>query len=66
MDNASSYLKILITKQNEIVLGIYPTIYSLYLYPELKEDAFQLAMTPCRMKAKQYKDSQEEVKKKVI
>ena len=66
MYSASSYLKILTTKQNELVHGIYPTVYSLCLYPELREHAVQSVLTPCRMKAKQFNQTQEKLKEKVI
>ena len=50
MDDASSYLKPLSVLKSVIVPVIYPAVYSLHLYPELREHAVQEAMTLCRMK----------------
>jgi hypothetical protein len=67
MDDACSFLKPLSILKREIVHVIYPAIYSLHLYPELREHAVQEAMTPCRIKKlNQLSDTLEEVKKKVI
>lgn len=66
MYSASSYLKILTTKQNELVLSIYPSVYSLFLYPELREQAVQSVLRPCIMKAMQFNQTQDELKKQVI
>jgi hypothetical protein len=66
MDDATSYIKPLFILKSQILPGIYPAIFLLHLYPELRERALQEALKPCRMKAKQLRDTQDEVKGKVI
>ena len=67
MDDAWSYLKPLSVLKSVIVPVIYPAVYSLHLYPELRELAVQEAITLCRIKKlNQLSDTQEKVKKKVI
>jgi hypothetical protein len=51
MDDATSYIKPLFILKSQILPGIYPAIFSLHLYPELRERALQEALRPCRIKA---------------
>jgi hypothetical protein len=50
MEDASAYIKPLSKLRSEIVPFIYPAIFSLNLYPELRECAVQEAMGACRIK----------------
>jgi hypothetical protein len=66
MDDALAFFKQLCILKSQILPCIYPAIYSLHIYPELRKKAVQEALWQCRMKAKQFSDKQEEVKEKVI
>lgn len=66
MEDALAYLKPLSKLKSQILPSLYPAIFSLHLYPELRERALQEVLRACRMKAKQLSDTQEEVKEKVI
>jgi hypothetical protein len=65
MDDINSFIEPLFILKNQILPGIYPVIYLLHLYPELRYCAVQEALRPCRMKAKQ--DSRQTlIKERVI
>ena len=65
MDDADSYFKQLYILKSQILPGIYPAIYSLKLYPEIRERAVLEAMWQCRVKSKQ-DSNMLELKEKVI
>jgi hypothetical protein len=66
MDNALAFLKPLSSLKSQILPVIYPAVFSLHLYPEVIDSAVEEALRTCRMKAKQFSETQEEVKGKVI
>lgn len=66
MDDAHAFLKPLSILKSQILPGIYPAIFSVHLYPELRDIAVEEALRPCRMKAKHFSDTLEEVKSLVI
>jgi hypothetical protein len=53
MDDAFSYLKALTIMQSQIILQIYPEIFSCHFYPEQRDRAVQAALRVSIMKSKQ-------------
>jgi hypothetical protein len=67
MEDACYYLKPLSILRSEIIPCIYPKIYSLQLYPDLRDCAVLESLKACKMKKEnQLRDRYEEVKLKVI
>ena len=50
MDDAHTFIKRLSNLRSQILAGIYPAVFSLHLYPELRDYAVQDALRPCKTK----------------
>jgi hypothetical protein len=53
MDDAHAFIKRLSNLRSQILAGIYPAVFSLHLYPELRDCAVQDALRPCRKKVQE-------------